>query len=133
MEEKPLILIHFFIIIILILSLKKILFCKFFSPSTLIGFFFFFSLSKKKLHQENSPRVPCNNFLLNVTNSPITVVTNYNKLLLNSSTEFCYWNFNKKIIEAWYFLFKWVPAFFFLFFNFSSYSLTSFQLTEINM
>ena len=45
---------------------------------------------KKKLHEENSPRVSCNNFLLNINNSPITVVINYNKLLLNSSTEFCY-------------------------------------------
>ena len=125
MGEKPLILsLFFYFFIILIPSLKKILFCKiFFFP------LFHIKLVKKKkdsimktdLHVQNEShppylhnqlQFPYNNFLLNITNSP-TVVTNHNKLLLNSSTEFCYQNFNKKIYSMWFFFFQMNSNFFF--------------------
>ena len=79
------------------------------------------SIMKTDLHVQNEShppylhnqlQFPYNNFLLNITNSP-TVVTNHNKLLLNSSTEFCYRNFNKKIYSVWFFFFQMNSNFFF--------------------
>ena len=73
----------------------------------------------------NQLQFPCNNFLLNITNSPVTVVTNHNKLLLNSSIEFCYRKFNKNIYifkRGFFFFFsKWIPTSFFFKSNLSSY------------